>query len=163
MNQEQKFNTGDTAFSFKLDYFDNQYHFKKCIKKHIVKDSNGKYFSLYGTLDSYFSGCNQWDIRHQIGGHQMYGDEKIYHSEKDKEEIKALIQKSIFEYDYFTEQNDKKRVEELKKIIESAKEEIEQIKLGNGSWKRGFSTHSNKGYKEMVLNYIKSVFNYENN
>lgn len=162
MNQEQKFNIGDIVFKFELDYFDNSYHFKKCIEKHTVTDANEKYFSLYGKLDPYFAGCNQWDIRHQSSGLQMYGNTKMYHAEKDKDEIKILIEKTILKYDSFTKENDQKRVSELKEIIKNATSEIKQIELGNGSWKRGFSTHSNKDYKEMVLKFIKSVFNYEN-
>ena len=154
--QETKFNIGDDVIRLNLDYFKNPYHFKKCIENHVVKDSDDKFFSVYGKLPYNTS----HDLIHQENGIASWGNEKSYHRAKDNEIIVSEIKKAISDYDLFCIENDKIRKQSLANEIEKLKAEIAEIDKGNGNWKVGFTVINNKDYREKVISSIKSKFDF---
>jgi len=157
--EERKFNIGDEVIKLNLDYFDNPYHYQKCVESGFnVVDCNDRYFSIYGKNANVFS--THHDQRSQIDGIGTFGREKVYHKEKDKDLILQEINDAISKYDEFCKENDNKRKQFLLDKIERAKKEIEEIDKGNGNWKIGFSIHSNKEYKSKVIQVINSKLNF---
>lgn len=155
-----KFEKGDKVIVLDLSYFKNYFHYeRKCIKEYTVLDADERYFSpYYENYDKYFSGCNLFSIIRQDNGIAMYGGERFYHKEKDKEEIQNLIDLAIKTYDDYCADNDLKRINQLKETIASCQKEIEAIEGGNGNWKSGERIFNNKEYKEKVLTVIKKIF-----
>ena len=59
-----KFNKGDKLIYLELDYFNNQFHFKNCIKQFTVKSCNDEYFSPFYDVEQYYAGCNSGGVKY---------------------------------------------------------------------------------------------------
>lgn len=159
MDTTPKFQKGDKVVVLDMSYFDNPFHYKKCIHEYTVQDADEHYFSpFYEKYDRSMSGSNMWSIFKQSTGMAMYGSEQLYHKEKDAETIRVIIAAGLKKYDDFCASNDRSEIANLQQLIESSKSKIKSIESGDGYWKMGFSTYNNQSYRKQVTEIIEKVF-----
>jgi hypothetical protein len=164
-----KFEIGDKVVILKMQYFDNSYHYDKCIEEFTVKDANEKYFSPHREkLDPFLSGSNMYSIVFQKDGRAMYGGQIYYHKEKDRKKIEEIIQTAINDFDEQMQKIDNSRIEELNKIIDNykkeikdSKKEIDEIKNGNGTRYFGFKRIYHNEWKEKVISEMNKIINFK--
>lgn len=154
-----KFNIGDKVILLQLQYFDNPYHYKLCVSEYTVKGASAKWFRLFGEkIESFIPGMDKWDYRYQESGKQLYGNEIVYHKEKDAEEIKRHICDAIVKWEADRNVEDLSRKNQLKSIIQSAQDEIDLIDKGEGNFKKGFSTVNRNEFRDKVVAEIYKYF-----
>lgn len=148
-----KFKTGDNVVSLELMYLDNTYHYKKCVwvGKVQIHNERGEW-SPYTNRITY-AGMDS-GITFRNDGRSFDGRNILYHVEKDKKFIYEMIDEAFKKFDRERDEENIKRNAELEQLIKESKNEIAEIKKGNGFYRVGFSRHNIKDFKQKVKDCI---------
>jgi len=153
-----KFNVGDEVLEIQPHYSTNVFHIDThLIRTHIVKSANDKSFSVYRNEISNY-GADSGLMADQCTGKIYSGETKYYHKDKDRQEIREILNEVVISYVRWTKEEDVNRIAVLQKQIELAKFEIAKIKEGEGQWEIGFSYKKNKEWLEKILLVINKHF-----
>lgn len=153
--EEKKFNIGDKVVCINKQYYDNSFHngFSNKIDNHFIKSSivsdvyeyttsygwKGRVFYInnyHHQVDSIGDSCNYQygEIREEDGlrtSTPTDTDNIWYHTEKDADEIKRVIEECKEEFHKKCEESRQKEISKLEAEIRSAQRRIDELKKGD--------------------------------
>lgn len=129
----QKFNIGDKVIDLSfLTYLDNQFWNKKYINDHLIKVvqvTKGNLFSFTDNeIPEFIAGSNEYKYYKQNGMCLSYHpDAKVYHVEKDAQEIDSIIAKAIKECEAKNKIEEERQIQSIQQQINSLNQKMGKL------------------------------------